>query len=131
MEFAASGPPVKHRRSRVPDRDDCADQAGRYTGPAMLWIVLVLLAFAVAGILYQANLSPEERALMRQDRERRQRKRQRAAAPEPAERDDVMAQIARDPVHTLARLGTPEDAERLMAQGIDLEALGYRPPHKD
>jgi hypothetical protein len=97
----------------------------------MLWIVLSLLVFAVAGMLYQASMAPEERALIRQNRERRQRKHERAAAPERAERDDVMAQIARNPVHTIARLGTPEDAERLMAQGIDLEALGYRPAHKD
>jgi hypothetical protein len=40
----------------------------------------------------------------------------------------VQEEIERDPVHALARYGTPEVAERLMAQGIDLEALGYRPP---
>ena len=93
----------------------------------MLWIVLILLALAVAGMLYQASLSPEERALLGQDRERRQRERRRAdAAPPP--RDAVLDEIERDPVHALARYGTPDDAERLIAQGIDLEALGYRPP---
>lgn len=96
----------------------------------MLWVVLILLGLAVMLILYQASLSPEERALIRKDRERRQRR--RAAAPPPAlPADDLMAQIERDPVHTLARFGTPEDAERLMAQGIDLEALGYRPPREE
>lgn len=97
----------------------------------MLWIVLILLALAVAGMLYQASLSPEERALIGQDRERRQRRRERLradAAPPP--RDTVLDEIERDPVHALARYGTPEDAERLIAQGIDLEALGYRPPDK-
>ena len=93
----------------------------------MLWVLLILLGLAVMLILYQASLSPEERALIRQDRERRQRR--RAAHPAPAlPGDDLMTQIERDPAGTLARLGTPEDAERLRAQGVDLEALGYRPP---
>jgi len=96
----------------------------------MLWIILFLLAIAVAGMLYQASLSPEERALIEQDRKRRRRRRGQTVAREPAERDGTMDQIARDPAGTLARLGTPEDAERLIAQGIDLEALGYRPPDK-
>ncbi len=34
--------------------------------------------------------------------------------------------IEDDPVEALLRYGTTEDAERLMEQGIDLEALGYR-----
>lgn len=94
----------------------------------MLWVVLILLGLAVMLILYHASLSPEERALIRKDRERRQRRRAADPPPTLAPADDLMAQIERDPVHTLARLGTPEDAERLIAQGIDLEALGYRPP---
>ncbi|WP_281174994.1 hypothetical protein [Sphingomonas changbaiensis] len=40
----------------------------------------------------------------------------------------MLDEIERDAVHALARYGTPDDAERLIAQGIDLEALGYRPP---
>ena len=94
----------------------------------MLWVVLILLGLAVMLILYQASLSPEERALIRKDRERRRRR--RAADPTTPPGDDLMTQIERDPAGTLARLGTPEDAERLMAQGIDLKALGYRPPGK-
>jgi hypothetical protein len=92
----------------------------------MLWVVLILLALAVMLILYDLSLSPDERALIRKDRERRRRS--RAADPAPPPGDDLMAQLERDPAGTLARLGTPEGAERLMAQGIDLEALGYRPP---
>jgi len=95
----------------------------------MLWICLLLLALVVVGMLYQASLSPEERASIRQDRQRRRRERARRradAAPPP--RDAVLDEIERDPVHALARYGTPDDAERLIAQGIDLEALGYRPP---
>jgi hypothetical protein len=78
-------------------------------------------------ILYDLSLSPDERALIRKDRERRRRSRAADPAPPPPS-DDLMAQIERDPAGTLASLGTPEDAEQLMAQGIDLEALGYRPP---
>lgn len=97
----------------------------------MLWIYLLLLALAMAGMLYQASLSPEERTLIRQNRERRRRKRERQRAEAgPPPRDMVREEIERGPVHALARYGTPEDAERLMAQGIDLEALGYRPPDK-
>lgn len=92
----------------------------------MLWIVLILLGLAVMLILYQVSLSPEERALIRKDRERRRRKRAADPAPAPPG-DDLMPQIECDPVQALARFGTPEDTERLMAQGIDLEALGYRP----
>jgi len=36
-----------------------------------------------------------------------------------------------DPIGALARYGTPADAERLIDQGVDLEALGYRPPPPD
>lgn len=93
----------------------------------MLWTVLILLGLAVMLILYQASLSPEEQALIRKDRERRQSRRAADQAPAPPD-DDLMSQIERDPAGTLARLGTPEDAERLIAQGIDLEALGHRPP---
>jgi hypothetical protein len=96
----------------------------------MLWVVLILLALAVMLILYDLSLSPEERALIRKDRERRQRTQAAEPAPPPPG-DDLMAQIERDPAGTLARLGTPADAERLMAQGTDLEALGYRPPSGD
>lgn len=35
---------------------------------------------------------------------------------------------AQDPVEALLRYGTPEDADRLARQGVDLGALGYRPP---
>jgi hypothetical protein len=92
----------------------------------MIGIILaVLLALAVAGILYEQSLPPEERARIRENRRRRAR---RGPAPPAAPRESLMAEIARDPAGALARHGTPEDAERLMAQGIDLEALGYRPP---
>jgi hypothetical protein len=94
----------------------------------MLWVVFILLALAVMLILYDLSLSPEEHALIRKDRERRRRRRAAEPASPPPEGDDLMAQIERDPAGALASLGTPEGAERLMAQGIDLEALGYRPP---
>jgi len=34
----------------------------------------------------------------------------------------------RDPVEAMLRYGTPEDAARLIGQGVDLSTLGYRPP---
>ncbi|MBS0502195.1 MAG: hypothetical protein JSS55_00025 [Proteobacteria bacterium] len=89
----------------------------------MLWIVLALLALAVAGMMYEWSLPPEERARSRQDRKQR-----RPAAPPPAPHETFEEELARDPAGALARHGTPEDAERLTAQGVDLEALGYRPP---
>lgn len=94
----------------------------------MLWIVLALLALTVAGICYERSLPPEERALIRRDRERR-RQRRRASTPPPPH-ETFEEELARDPIGALGRYGTPEDAERLRAQGIDLEALGYRPPDK-
>jgi hypothetical protein len=97
----------------------------------MLWIVLILLGLSIAAILYEASLPPEERASIRKARERRRRERERRRAQAgPPPRNTVQEEIERDPVHALARYGTPEVAERLMAQGIDLEALGYQPPDK-
>lgn len=36
-----------------------------------------------------------------------------------------------DPAKALTLHGTPADAERLIDQGVDLEALGYSPPPPD
>ena len=40
----------------------------------------------------------------------------------------TLASLAPDAAGALAKYGTPEDAARLEEQGIDLRALGYRPP---
>ncbi|MDQ3145145.1 MAG: hypothetical protein M3Q57_09765 [Pseudomonadota bacterium] len=47
------------------------------------------------------------------------------------EREDPAELAERDPVEALLRHGTPDDAARLAEQGVDLEALGYRPPRRD
>ena len=94
----------------------------------MLWIVLALLALTVAGICYERSLPPEERALIRRDRERRRRG---CASTPPPPHETFEEEFARDPIGALGRYGTPEDVERLRAQGIDLEGLGYRPPDRE
>lgn len=45
--------------------------------------------------------------------------------PEP-EPEDPMTLADRDPIEALRIYGTPETADQLRAQGIDLAALGYR-----
>src|SRR5690349_600965 len=37
---------------------------------------------------------------------------------------------ASDPLEALRRYGTSADAARLIHEGVDLSALGYRPPEK-
>ncbi|MFD1612779.1 hypothetical protein ACFSCW_13305 [Sphingomonas tabacisoli] len=91
----------------------------------MIWLILIALTMCAALIWYEASLPPGERARIREARERRRRTRAPAPSPPP---DDIAALIERDPAQALARYGTPEDAERLRAQGVDLQALGYRPP---
>jgi hypothetical protein len=50
-------------------------------------------------------------------------------APDSMREPESPAELAlADPVEALLRYGTPADAARLADQGIDLAALGYRPP---
>lgn len=43
--------------------------------------------------------------------------------------DESVADLSlRDPVQAVLLYGTPGDATRLADQGVDLSALGYRPP---
>jgi hypothetical protein len=49
--------------------------------------------------------------------------------PDSLREEESSSELAlRDPVEALLRYGTPADAARLSDQGIDLGALGYRPP---
>ena len=55
----------------------------------------------------------------------RQRERPPLALPDDRSPSELAAE---DPVEALLRYGTPADAARLADQGVDLGALGYRPP---
>lgn len=50
----------------------------------------------------------------------------RRPQPSPEARSELEELIERDPFAALAKYGTPEDAERLNAMGVDLEGSGYR-----
>lgn len=53
------------------------------------------------------------------------------ARPRTAEQkveEEPLSLAQDDPVEALRRYGTPETAEQLRAQGVDLAGLGYRPP---
>ncbi|MEO5972578.1 MAG: hypothetical protein ABIP91_04355 [Sphingomicrobium sp.] len=54
----------------------------------------------------------------------------RGPAPlDPPPDDQTPSEIALDdPLEALLRYGTPADAARLAEQGVDLAALGHRPP---
>ena len=43
-----------------------------------------------------------------------------------AEPEDPIALADLDPIEALRLYGTPETADQLLAQGVDLAALGYR-----
>ncbi len=50
-----------------------------------------------------------------------------ARSHDPEPREDARVD---DQLDMLTRYGTPDDAARLMAQGVDLTALGYHPPEQ-
>lgn len=47
----------------------------------------------------------------------------RRLEPEP---EDAVTLVDRDPIEALRIYGTPETADQLRAQGVDLAALGYQ-----
>ncbi len=78
-------------------------------------VVLLIVLFVVAVLIGAFFAPPTPRA------------RTKPIAPvEPTAYDDPIALATSDPVEALLRYGTPETAEQLRAQGIDLAALGYR-----
>lgn len=52
----------------------------------------------------------------------------RPPAPTPPSDRSPTELAADDPIEALLRYGTPDDASHLADQGVDLGALGYRPP---
>lgn len=82
-------------------------------GRAIVGSVIVLLAMLIlVAFVVMAAAKPAARRSM----------------PTPAEpSDESPIELAdRDPVEVLLRYGTPETAEHLRQQSIDLGALGYR-----
>ncbi len=63
--------------------------------------------------------------------ERPARPRRRIApSSDPFPDESATELAARDPLEALRRYGTEADAARLAESGVDLAALGYRPPHR-
>ena len=79
---------------------------------AILFVGLILLVGVLAGASGARATKPPSRI---------------TADPDPDE--PTPSELAlEDPLEALRRYGTPDDAARLSGQGVDLGALGYRPP---
>ncbi len=81
----------------------------------MLWPISIAVIVVLAlGLGASARREPQPR---------------RFAPLDPPPEDETPSELAlRDPVEALLRYGTPADAARLAEQGVDLGALGHRPP---
>lgn len=82
----------------------------------VFFLLLLLFSIAVIGIGVAVGQSPDRRGP------------NSVAPPEPSEEPTPSEFALQDPVEALRRYGTPADAARLAEQGVDLTALGYRPP---
>lgn len=79
-------------------------------------MVALLIVLAVVAVLVGAFFAPPTRSTTLRPID----------PPDDVSSDDPYALAVSDPVEALKRYSTPEVADQLRAQGIDLAALGYR-----
>jgi hypothetical protein len=80
-------------------------------------MIVLILAVTFILVAFVAGGSSTKRAPLRP-----------TALPRAPDENDASNLPLDDPIAALLRDGTPADAARLAEHGVDLRALGYRPP---